>query len=181
MKFLYCFIFLGIFSFSCKDNGSNGENLRSVSENRKVENQECKEKSYDSFDNFKINGIQVSEFNIEKFIENNKKPDSIKDGYYFYGKSNFLFEKDKVIFIEIVDKGLHFDDLLSIKTSFQEVKNKFPCSFKNRTNTEYHYTKAEAINLYDENYNKIKIFVSNEKILGIVYMIDESDFDRMNQ
>lgn len=171
---------LGIFSFSKKDNGSNEVNIRSTSEDRKVESQECKEKSYNSFNDFKMNGIQISKFNIEKFIEKNEKPDSIKEGYYFYGKSNFLFENDKVVFVEIADKRLYFDDFLSINTSFREVKNKFPCSFKNRINTEYHQIKSEAISLYDENYNKIKIFVSNEKILGIVYMMDASDFDIMN-
>src|SRR5690554_2812770 len=159
MNFLSFYFLMIIFIVSCKHNNSGEQEILST-ENYLIENQQCKIKSHDSFNGFMVNGIPSSNFNIDKFTELNRKPDSIIDGYYFYGRSNILFENNKILLIEIVDTNLYFNDFLSIETSVRTIENKFPCSYKNRNKSEYHYMKSDVINLFDEEYNRIKIFIS---------------------
>lgn len=181
MKYHYHALLLIVILLSCKKINENTAQEISIPKNNLIEKkQDCKSKNYDTFKSFKLNGVKSYEFNINKFIENNRKPDSIVDGYYFYGKSNFLFSSNKLIAVQIIDENLYFDDLLSIETSFLTIKNKFPCSFENRGKTEFKNVKCEVVTLYDDSFNEIRIYVSRENILGITYMIDEPDFDQMN-
>lgn len=173
--------------FSCNINNDklSNKSLIFVKEGKEEEKTttDCLKTSYERFNEIKLNGIIVSRFNINKFIKRNKKPDSIKDEYYFYGKSSFMFdsERKEIITIEINDDNLYLDDLFSIKTNYSDIIKKYPCSFKNRSKTEYRSIKVEAINLYDEEYNNIKIFVDSNQVLGIIYIINESDYDKMNE
>ena len=183
MKYRFYAILLIATLLSCKkinENTTQEVNIPISKKNLTEKNQGCKNRNYDTFESFKINGVKSYEFNINKFIENNRKPDSIVDGYYFYGKSNFLFSSNKLIAVQIIDEKLYFDSFLSIETSFLTIKNKFPCSFENRGKTEFKNVKCDVVTLYDDSFNEIRIYVSREKILGITYMIDESDFDEMN-
>jgi|SRR5690554_33033 len=184
MKYHYYAILLIVILLSCKKIKEN--TAQEISNPRNKNNliekkQDCKSRNYDTFKSFTLNGIKSYEFNINKFIENNRKPDSIVDGYYYYGKSSFLFANNELITVDIIDENLYFDNFLSIETSFLEVKNKFPCSFENRGKTEFYNVKCDVVTLYDDSFNKIRIYVFKENILGIWYTIDESDFDQMNK
>lgn len=141
----------------------------------------CDEAKYNEFSNLTINGFSILEFNLNSFLKEYPNYDTVIDGYIYYDKSHFLFSDGELITVQVLDNSLYFDGFLSFDEKVENIKNKFPCSYIRRTKTEFYNETCEVVTLYDVFFNSIDIYISSDKILGIVYSINESDFDIMNR
>lgn len=175
-KNVYYIIIIILILNSC--NNSILKLEKELSNSSKVIEQENRshcDKNHDTF-NFNeltLNRKPVARFEINEFLKTYPKFDSIYEGYYYYGKSYFLFDEelDEVITIGIFDNMLSLNDRYRI--NYNDLENKFPCSFTKSLDTEYNRKKCKVITLYDEKFNRIDIYYVHKEILGVVFTIDE--------
>jgi hypothetical protein len=172
MKFLSRFkliCILSIFVFlqlKCKD-------VKEISSKAIIQDT-CLSKT-DSFNELKLNGFNLSSLKESEFIKNHPDYDSIINNYYFYGKSNILFDEKGVVSFSILDSNLYLNNDLNINTKVDSLIKKFPCSYKFKSKDVFGDINCESIQLYDLNANEIRIYVGGNKVLCIYYAIDETE------
>lgn len=136
---------------------------------------------FTNFSKLKVNGIDVNNVDLTEFLVQNPKYDSIRNQIIYYGESTINIDSasKSVLEIQIRDKNLQLNNSIGINLEVNQLENAFPCSYKKMESNNGSYD-TKYITLYDSNFNKIYIEFTRKKIVSIVYLVDESDFDEQN-
>jgi hypothetical protein len=176
MIFRLQFISLIFIFHSC----NSFENEKKLKENIEI----TKEKelvclySTDTFCDVFLNNINVRKLKKNQFIKKYGIPDSIdNDGYIYYDSNYFYFNNDGIVTFSIFTDRFILNDF-KINQNISFIKDKYPCSYKERFIDSLTYKEekriVEKLEFNNTTYfDRILITIKQGQIIKIFYSIDE--------
>lgn len=176
--FLMCWSLVGCMNQKKAD---DSEKMKTTITSKSKELEDTNKEDIGKFDYFsdslQINNLKIFNSKKEIIIEHLDLKIIEKEGIDYYVKNDNEFQifEDEILYFNIKDKTYTMTDPnINVGMSVDVLKNKYARAYNRLTSDSFYDLDLNSFEMFDEQDNRIRVYVYENKVYAISYFINEN-------